>query len=115
MRKLAKFAFPAGKRPNRIIRIFGVFTIAAAVIVATVSFWIMTGASNIEPTPKVWTAIWIANAVLIVLVIALVLTEIVMLIQARIKGHAGARLRVRLVVMFALVATVPAFIVFLPP
>ncbi len=111
MKQLAKFAIPSGKRTNRIIRIFGVFTIAAAVIVAIGSFWIMTGASNIEPTPKVWSAIWIANAVLIVLVIALVLTEIVMLFQARVRGHAGARLRVRLVVMFALVATVPAFIV----
>ena len=105
------FVAAPGKRSNRIIRIFGVFTIAAAVIVATASFWIMTGASNIEPTPKVWTAIWITNAVLIVLVIALVLTEIVMLFQARMKHQAGARLRVRLVVLFALVATVPAFIV----
>ncbi len=98
-------------RPNRVIRVVGFVTIIAAVIVATGSFWIMTGASTIEPTPKVWTGIWIANAILIVLVIALVLSEIVVLFQARMKRHAGARLRVRLVVLFAAVATVPALVV----
>ncbi len=111
LRRPAKPAAAGVARPNRVIRVVGFVTIIAAVIVATGSFWIMTGASNIEPTPRVWTGIWITNAVLIVLVIALVLTEIVTLFQARMRRHAGARLRVRLVVMFAAVATVPALVV----
>jgi len=96
---------------RRIIRALGVVLIAIAVVVAVGSFWIMTGASDIEPTPRVWTAIWVINAILILLVIALVLTEVVVLVQARVNNQAGSRIRMRLVTLFALVAAVPALIV----
>lgn len=96
---------------QRIIRALGLVVTLVAAAVAIGSFWVMTGASNIEPDPQVWTAIWIVNAVLILLVVALVLTEVVVLVQARLNNEAGARLRTRLVTMFALVAAVPALIV----
>ncbi|WP_127143604.1 sensor histidine kinase NtrY-like [Pelagibacterium montanilacus] len=96
---------------NRLIRQIGFVIVLLAVVVASSSFLVMSGATDIEPAPEVWTLIWIANAVLIALVIALVLTEIVMLVQARIKKQAGARLQVRIVAMFAIIAAGPAFIV----
>ncbi|HHG89868.1 MAG TPA: hypothetical protein ENJ90_05230, partial [Devosia sp.] len=105
------FEASARSRSSRAIRAVGLLIIAGAVVVAVGSFWIMTGASTIEPTPRVWTAIWISNATLIVLVVALVLTEIVVLWQARRRRQSGARLRSRLVVLFAGVATIPALIV----
>lgn len=106
-----QFDHPATSRSQRVIRGLGLVVTLVAATVAIGSFWVMTGASNIEPDPQVWTAIWIVNAVLIVLVVALVLTEVVVLIQARINKQSGARLRARLVTMFALVAAVPALIV----
>ncbi len=105
------FSKPPRSRPYRAMRILGIIIILAAVAVAIGSFWIMTGASAIEPTPRVWTGIWITNLVLIVLVVALVLTEVVVMIRNRMKKHAGARLRSRLVGLFAMVATVPALLI----
>lgn len=95
----------------RAIRILGGFIILASVVTAIGSFWIMTGASPIEPTPDVWTNVWITNGVLVILVIALVLTEIIVMVQARARQHSGARLRSRLVTLFAVVATVPALLI----
>ena len=96
---------------NRLLRTVGFVVVLLSVIVATGSFLIMSGTTDIQPGPDVWTLIWIANAVLVTLVVALVLTELVMLIQSRIRKQAGARLQVRIVVMFAVVAAGPAFIV----
>src|SRR5690606_906469 len=44
-------------------------------------------------------------------VVALVLTEASLLIQARLRAQAGAGLQVRMVTMFAMVAAIPAMIV----
>ena len=71
----------------------------------------MTGATNIEPTPEVWTIIWIANGLLVLLVVALVVTEAMLLIQSRFLGQAGSGLQLRMVAMFAAAAAVPAIIV----
>jgi len=63
------FAKPPRTTTYRALRILGLFIIIIAVIVAVGSFWIMTGASTIEPTPQVWTGIWITNGVLVVMVV----------------------------------------------
>ncbi len=94
-----------------IVRSFGVVIVLAATIFASGSFLVMTGATKIEPSPEVWTIIWIVNAILILMVVALVLTEVILLIRARQRKMAGARLQTRMVAMFAIMAAVPAFIV----
>ncbi|WMT90502.1 PAS domain-containing sensor histidine kinase [Pelagibacterium sp. H642] len=96
---------------NRLLRAVGFVVVLLAVVVASSSFLIMSGTTDIEPGPDVWTWIWITNAVLVTLVVALVLTELVMLVQSRIRKQEGARLQVRIVAMFAIVAAGPAFIV----
>lgn len=96
---------------NRLMRQVGFVVVLAAVLVASGSFLVMSGTAPIDPSQQTWTYIWIANAVLIVLVVALVLTEIIMLVQARMRRQAGARLQVRIVTMFAIIAAGPAFIV----
>lgn len=96
---------------NRLIRTIGFFVVLVSVVVASGSFLIMSGATRIEPSPDVWTWIWVANATFILLVIALVLTEVVMLIQARVRKQAGARLQTRIVGLIAVIAAGPAFIV----
>lgn len=110
---------PSGKRDknapifqdNRLLRTVGFIVVLLSVVVATSSFLIMSGATDIQPGPDVWTLIWIANAVLVTLVVALVLTELVMLLRSRIRKQEGARLQVRIVAMFAIIAAGPAFIV----
>ena len=98
-------------RRNRLLRFFGIALVVVATATATVSFLVLTGATPIEPDPSVWPFIWLANGVLIVLVIALLLTEAFLLVQARLSKQAGSGLHIRLVSMFAVAAAVPAFIV----
>jgi two-component system nitrogen regulation sensor histidine kinase NtrY len=99
------------RRQNDFIRYFGVIIVLAAVLVASASFLILTGATDIEPTPELWAGIWAANGILVLLVVSLVVTEIILLIRARQRRQAGARLQVRMVTLFAILAAVPAFIV----
>lgn len=96
---------------RKAIRTIGLIIVLLSVFVSSGSFLIMTGATDIEPTPEVWTIIWVVNGLLVLSVVALVLTEATLLVQARVKGQAGAGLQVRMVAMFATVAAVPALLV----
>jgi len=98
-------------RGSRLVRILGFIVVLASVFVASGSFLILTGATDIEPAPELWTVLWILNGTLVLIVVALVLTEVYLLLQARWRRQAGARLQVRMVAMFAFLAAVPAFIV----
>jgi len=98
-------------RRNRFLRILGIVLVLAAIASASASFLILTGATPIEPDPSLWPFIWLVNGVLILLVIALLLTEAYLLLQSRLTKQAGSGLHVRLVSMFAVAAAVPAFIV----
>ncbi len=99
------------ERGRKALRAVGLIIVLLSVLVASGSFLIMTGATNIEPTPEVWTLIWIANGLLVLLVVALVVTEAMLLIQSRFLGQAGSGLQLRMVAMFAAAAAVPAIIV----
>jgi two-component system nitrogen regulation sensor histidine kinase NtrY len=100
-----------GERSKQALRVVGLIVVLLSVAVSSGSFLIMTGATDIEPTPEVWTIIWIVNGLLVLSVIALVLTEAALLFQARLRGEAGAGLQVRMVTVFAIVAAVPAALV----
>ncbi|MEO6394415.1 MAG: PAS domain-containing sensor histidine kinase, partial [Devosia sp.] len=99
------------QRGRQALRAVGLFIVLLSVIVSSASFLVMTGATSIEPTPQVWTIIWIVNGVLVLLVIALVVTEAMLLLQSRLLNQAGSGLQVRMVTMFAVAAAVPATIV----
>ncbi|MBU1335203.1 MAG: PAS domain-containing sensor histidine kinase [Alphaproteobacteria bacterium] len=96
---------------NRPLRVLGFVVVLASVLMSSISFLILSGTTNIEPSTTVWTVIWIVTGVLVLLVIALVVTEAVLLFQARMQRQAGAGMQIRMVTMFALVAAIPAAIV----
>src|SRR6218665_566174 len=102
------FAIARGNRP---LRVLGFVVVFASVLMSSISFLILSGTTNIEPSTTVWTVIWIVTGILVLLVIALVVTEAVLLIQARMQGQAGAGMQIRMGTMFALVAAIPAAIV----
>jgi len=101
----------ATARGNFPLRVLGFIVVFASVLMSSLSFLILSGTTNIEPSTTVWTIIWIATGVLVLLVIALIVTEAVLLIQARVQGQAGAAMQIRMVTMFALVAAIPAALV----
>ena len=108
---------PTGRRgllriqQNYSLRVLGFVVVFASVLMSSASFFILSGVTNIEPSPTVWTVIWVVTGLLVLLVIALVVTEAVLLFQARLRGVPGAGLQVRMVAMFAFVAAVPAALV----
>jgi two-component system nitrogen regulation sensor histidine kinase NtrY len=100
-----------GGKSRSAIRAIGLVIVLLSVLVSSGSFFVMTGATGIEPTPIVWAIIWGANGLLVLVVIALVATEATLLVRARIRREAGAGLQFRMVAMFAIVAVAPAALV----
>ncbi len=100
-----------GLEQNRALRVLGFVVVFASVLMSTISFLILSGTTGIEPSPGVWTIIWIATGILVLLVIALVVTEATLLVQARMRRVPGSGMQVRMVTMFAFVAGVPAALV----
>ena len=98
----------AGNGP---LRVLGFVVVVASVLMSSLSFLILSGITRIEPSPEVWTGIWIVTGILVLLVIALVVTEATLLVQARLRRQAGAGMQIQMVGMFAFVAAVPAVIV----
>ncbi|MGV8830675.1 MAG: ATP-binding protein [Devosia sp.] len=98
-------------RNNAPLRVLGFVIVIASVLMSSISFLILSGTTNIEPSTTMWTVIWIVTGVLVLLMIALVLTEAMLLVQARMRKQAGAGLQIRMVTMFALVAAIPAVLV----
>jgi len=100
-----------GGRSRQAIRAIGLVIVLLSVLVSSGSFLIMTGATGIEPTPLVWAIIWGVNGLLVLVVVALVMTEATLLFRARMRREAGAGLQFRMVAMFAIVAVAPAALV----
>src|SRR5690606_798550 len=67
----------AGLENNRALRILGFVVVFASVLMSSISFLILSGTSQIEPSTGVWTIIWVVTGILVLLVIALVVTEAV--------------------------------------
>lgn len=89
----------------------GIATVVLALITTGVTFLILTGMTPIQPDSRITLLLTSINAVLIVALIILIGREIYRVAQARSRGKAASRLHVRLVVLFSLVAAVPALIV----
>ena len=98
-------------KTNQPLRILGFVIVIASVLMSLLSFLILSGATKIEASPTIWTVIWIVTGILVLLVIALVVTEAALLIQARVQRQPGSSMQIRMVAMFAIVAAVPAMIV----
>lgn len=89
----------------------GIATVVLALLTTGVTFFILTGMTPIVPDSRITLLLTSINAVLIIALIALIAREIFRIAQARSRGKAASRLHVRLVVLFSLVAAVPALIV----
>ncbi|AEV37783.1 multi-sensor signal transduction histidine kinase [Pseudovibrio sp. FO-BEG1] len=90
---------------------FGLTVVLLALCSIGVSFLVLMGVTPIVPSEKVVYIALGINGALVLLLIGLIIFELVKLLQARRRGRAAARLHVRIVTMFSLVAALPAFIV----
>jgi two-component system nitrogen regulation sensor histidine kinase NtrY len=92
-------------------RFLGPVAIGLALISALVTFLILTGLTPIMPTHQVVVTVLLANALAVLLLVSIIGWELGQVVQARWRGRAGARLHVRIVGLFSLIAATPAILV----
>ncbi len=85
--------------------------IVLTLIVALTSFTMLTGLTPIDPDRRTTMILILVNSVLVGLLVWLIGRELARIIAARRRGRAAARLHVRLVGLFALVAALPAIMI----
>ena len=89
----------------------GVALVGSAFLSALISFSILLGLTPIEPVDQVVLAALVINLIFVIGLVTLVLLEIRTLLKARRRGKAAARLHIRIVGLFSIVAILPAIMV----
>ncbi|MEJ8308937.1 sensor histidine kinase NtrY-like [Agrobacterium larrymoorei] len=89
----------------------GLVLAGVALICAIVTLIVLLGLTPIAPTSNVVIASVIINSIFVIGLMYLIGREISRLLKARRKGRAAARLHVRIVVLFSIVAITPAVLV----
>ena len=93
---------------TRLIRVLGYVAVVAALATVTGTFFVLMGLTPIDPTPDVVFGAMVANGALVLFLIFVIAWELVSLALADRQGRAAARLHIRIVVLFSLVAMIPA-------
>ncbi|MCM2399617.1 PAS domain-containing sensor histidine kinase [Rhizobium sp. S153] len=89
----------------------GLLVAGGALACAIFTLPVLLGLTPIEPTSQVLVASAIVNSLFIVGLMFLIGREVTRLLKARTRGRAAARLHVRIVVLFSIVAITPAILV----
>ncbi|MES0881993.1 sensor histidine kinase NtrY-like [Roseibium sp. SCP14] len=93
---------------GRLWRRVGLAIMVVALVSIAVTFAILMGLTSIDPTREVIMTAMTINGALAAVLLGVISLEIYKLWQARRRGRAAARLHVRVVALFSLVAAVPA-------
>jgi PAS domain S-box len=102
---------PAQRDGRRLLALPGILAVVGALITAAVSFAVLLGLTPLTPdAPTTVTLIGI-NAAFILLLLTLIAREAHRIYTVRQGAKAAARLHVRIVTMFSLVAAIPAILV----
>jgi two-component system, NtrC family, nitrogen regulation sensor histidine kinase NtrY len=86
----------------------GLAVVLTSLLVAVLSFLVLMGLTPIRPTEEITTWLAVINGLLILILIGLIIREVRRILTARRNQRAAARLHVRIVALFSLVAAVPA-------
>jgi two-component system nitrogen regulation sensor histidine kinase NtrY len=101
----------AAPSPDRMRRPLGFVAVSLALLSALVTFVVLAGLTPIVPTHEVVVSLLLANAVTVFLLVVVIGREVWGVVQARRRGRAAARLHVRIVALFSVIAAVPAVMV----
>ncbi|MFK7902627.1 MAG: ATP-binding protein [Nitratireductor sp.] len=96
---------------NTASRFLGFLTVIALLVSGSITFLILFGLTPIEPNETIVRTSLIINTLLAFMLVILIGVEVRKLIKARQNGRAAARLHIRIVGLFALVAAIPAILV----
>ena len=99
-----------GYREN-FLTVPGIALVALAFVSALVSFAILLGLTPIKPVDSVVLTAMFVNLFFVVCLLTLIFFEVRTLLRARRRGKAAARLHIRIVALFSIVAILPAILV----
>jgi two-component system nitrogen regulation sensor histidine kinase NtrY len=91
--------------------LLGPIAIGIALLSALATFLVLTGLTPIPPTHEVVVSLLLVNAVTALALVGLIGREVWLMVQARRRGRAAARLHVRIVGLFSVIAAAPAILV----
>ena len=97
--------------PGWLARAIGFGAVALALLSAFATFVVLADLTPIPETNEVVVALLLANAITIAFLVVVSALEVWRIVQARRRGRAAARLHVRIVGLFSVVAAVPAILV----
>ncbi len=89
----------------------GPLAVALALLSAFVTFVVLADLTPVSPTHYVVVTLLLVNAASVVLLLAIIVREVRQVVQARRSGRAAAKLHVRIVGLFSLIAAAPAILV----
>ena len=92
-------------------RRYGAAFVILVLFFGAASFLLLLGLTSVDPTENVILIVLGINAVLVTTMLVLVGREVHALLQAHKRGRAAARMHIRIVGLFAIVAAFPAIIV----
>jgi len=107
--QVEKAAKPREQR--RLLALPGIVTVVCSLLTAAASFVVLMGLTGVAPTEQTTLVLIAVNAGFVLVLLALIGREAHRIVMARRVGKAAARLHVRIVAMFALVAAIPAILV----
>jgi two-component system nitrogen regulation sensor histidine kinase NtrY len=87
------------------------FAVGIALLSAFLTFVVLSGLTPIDPSRHVVYSFLLINAATILLLVAIIIREVWLVVQARRRGRAAARLHVQIVSLFSVIAVLPAVLV----
>ena len=102
-------ALPAAGRFTA--RRFGPIAVGIALLSALVTFLVLSGLTPFLPTHDLVVSLLLVNGAAALVLVLVIAREVWAIVQARRRGRAAARLHVRIVGLFAVIAAVPAILV----
>ena len=82
-----------------------------ALICAVVTFFVLSDLTPLSPTHEVVVTLLAVDLLIVLLLSAIIGRELWLILQARRRGRAAARLHVRIIALFSLIAAAPAILV----
>jgi two-component system nitrogen regulation sensor histidine kinase NtrY len=92
-------------------RILGPIAVVIALLSALVTFLVLSDLTPISPTDLVVKTLLGVNALTVAFLVIIIARELWLIVQARRRGRAAARLHVRIIALFSLIAAAPAILV----
>ena len=89
----------------------GLMAVVGALVTGAISFVVLMGLTPIAPTDTIVTIATVVNGAFVLLLCVLIGREVLRMFRARRSGKAASRLHVRIVVLFSIVAALPALLV----